>query len=119
MALLSTPPTPGVVRTVRFQTSLTSTEEATWDTFTDTESSIDSYWWSISSRSPQDKLRFTDVKLNAFAVHNGLNLTANRTYVVTVRAFNHAGLSSVASSEGLVIDISPPRAGIVFNLVYT
>ena len=110
----TTPPTPGDVRTIRFQTSLTSIE-ATWDTFTDTESSIDSYWLSISSHSPQDTLPFTNVKLNTFAVHTGLNLTANTTYVVTVRAFNRAGLSSVASSEGLVIDLSPPRAGIVFD----
>lgn len=37
-----------------------------------------------------------------------------RRYYVTVRAVNGAGLTTSAVSDGVVVDVSPPIAGVVF-----
>ena len=112
----ATPPSSGDVRTLSYQSSLTAIR-AWWDIFTDSESLISGYNWSIGSEEPtsQNVLPFTDVKLSTSAVASSLNLTAHVTYFVTVRAFNLAGLSSTKSSEGLVVDTSPPESGIVLD----
>jgi hypothetical protein len=36
-------------------------------------------------------------------------------YYVTVRAWNQAGLRTSAVSDGLLIDVTPPVPGVVFN----
>ncbi|XP_065839867.1 uncharacterized protein [Oscarella lobularis] len=116
MTIDLTPPIPGEVRTRAFQVSL-DTINVTWTSFTDNESSIEGYSWSISSGRAlqQDVLNFTDVKLNTLASAVGLTLKDKETYFVSVRAVNFAGLSSVSSSTGLLIDTSPPLAGRVYD----
>ena len=112
----TTPPDVGVVETLPYQSSL-DVVEAWWSKFSDSESPIDSYSWSIDGQSPmsQDVQPFVDVKLNEAASASNLTLKAFKIYYVTVKAFNKAGLSSVKSSTGLLIDISPPIRGYVLD----
>ncbi|XP_065840987.1 uncharacterized protein [Oscarella lobularis] len=112
----TTPPDVGIVETLPYQSSL-GVVEAWWSEFSDSESPIDSYSWSIDGQSPmsQDVQPFVDMKLNEAASASNLTLTAFKIYYVTVRAFNKAGLSSVKSSTGILIDISPPIRGYVLD----
>jgi hypothetical protein len=42
-------------------------------------------------------------------------LERDTRYYVTVRAWNQAGLRTSAVSDGLLIDVTPPVPGVVFN----
>lgn len=110
----ATEPKPGTVETGSYQFSLTELR-ARWDGFDDTDTGIESYSLSIGSRSKlsSDIQPFVDVGRRRSVTATGLSLAAYQTYYVTVRAYNKAGLYSVASSQGLMVDNSPPLAGVV------
>ena len=113
----ATPPADGTVTTPRYQYSL-EVIVARWNNFTDPESGIDSYWWSISRTAPLPKQEiqpFFDVKLDTAATAENLTLQTNGMYFVYVKAFNKAHLYSVKSSSGLMIDVSPPSGGYVLD----
>ena len=112
----TTPPIVGSVKTRPYQSSL-DVIEASWTNFSDAESHIESYWWSIDGGTPQSQSvqSFVNARLNEAVRAKNLTLRALETYYVTVRAFNKAGLYSAKSSTGLLIDVSPPRAGYVID----
>ncbi|XP_070573612.1 uncharacterized protein [Ptychodera flava] len=92
---------------------------AKWNgVFEDQESGIDHYEWCIGSRPG-----FADVfpcivtmepEIND-ANFDDLTLKQGHTYYVTVTAYNGAGLSTTASSGGVVVDSSPPEHGMVYD----
>ena len=44
-----------------------------------------------------------------------LNLFAGQHYYFTVTAYNRAGLHTVLSSDGFIVDLDGPAAGVVYN----
>ncbi|XP_033124572.1 uncharacterized protein LOC117122905, partial [Anneissia japonica] len=97
----------------------TSSVEASWDgVFIDHESGISTYEWSIGS-----KPYWADIYPNTFTSSEGaitnenypLNLQEGHHYYITVKAYNGAGLSSMACSGAIIVDTSPPSAGFVYD----
>ena len=117
MTVDTTPPSTGTVydgsdhnTDIQFSSSLTNVA-ATWRDFSDPESSIDSYRISIYRRpsgSIISKLIHTEKtnKMEYFSNHYSLS---NGDFIhIVVEAFNTAGLSTTASSNGYIIDLTPP-----------
>jgi hypothetical protein len=88
---------------------------AVWESFTDKESGVDRYEYSVALLNGPEVLGWKDVGNFTTATARGLNLTADMAYVVRVRAWNKAGLSSVASSTGVVARPSQPDIVSVTN----
>ncbi|XP_070572151.1 uncharacterized protein [Ptychodera flava] len=92
---------------------------AKWNgVFEDQESGIDHYDWCIGARPG-----FADVvpcivtmepEIND-ANLNDLTLKEGYVYYITVTAYNGAGLSTTASSWGVIVDSSPPEHGMVYD----
>ena len=45
----------------------------------------------------------------------GLNLKGNRKYYTLIRGTNSLGLSATTVSDGFLVDLTPPKVGMVFN----
>ncbi|KAK3101031.1 hypothetical protein FSP39_000383, partial [Pinctada imbricata] len=93
--------------------------EACWtNLFRDIESGIDSYEWSIGSEPGYDDIMtFTKVTDDCASnnINNPLNLQEGHAYYISVKAYNNAGLMSLATSWAYVVDTSPPIAGHVYD----
>jgi hypothetical protein len=123
----STPPRIGIGRAVldtdaSFQDDIDFTTDvshlyATWaSVFGDSESGIDHYEVSVGTTKggnevfgPQNVQQETRLSLSE------LNLTPGFRYFTTVHAYNSLGLVTSASSNGVVLDLLPPLAGVVFS----
>ena len=80
-----------------------------WKGFQDKESGISRYEICIGSISGLcDLSEFRNVGLATSTIVSNLNLTHIATYYTTVRATNGAGHTSFASSNGILIDLTPP-----------
>lgn len=90
------------------------TLHATW-TATDPESGIVKYEYCMGSAPEQfDLVDWTDVGLATSATKTGLTLIEGSRYYITVRATNNVGLvSEVSSSNGILVDSTPPPAPTV------
>lgn len=116
----TTPPVAGIVNDgipgdLAFQANAT-TISASWSGFSDPQSGIKKYEWAIGSTSGGTQLQgFTDVALATTATRSGLTLLQGKKYYVTVRATNNAGLSVLKSSNGVTVDLTPPKPGKVRN----
>ncbi|KAK3099491.1 hypothetical protein FSP39_005250, partial [Pinctada imbricata] len=93
--------------------------EACWKgIFTDIESGINYYEWSVGSQPGYDDvMTFTNVN-NECAENNKtvpLDLHEGHAYYVSVKAHNKAGLMSQATSWAYVVDTTPPVAGHVYD----
>jgi hypothetical protein len=91
-----------------------------WSGFTDPESGIVSYEWAVGSTpGGTDVLAFTDrgfgtVGARTIGSTNPFpRLVHGATYYVTARARNGAGLTVVATSDGVTIDTTLPLGGTV------
>jgi hypothetical protein len=87
-------------------TSLT----AYWIGFKDENSGIKFYEYAIgSSIGAMDVISWTNVGLDTSVTHSGLSLSEGKTYYFFVRATDQLGnVSSVATSDGIAVDVSPP-----------
>ncbi|KAK7498950.1 hypothetical protein BaRGS_00009759 [Batillaria attramentaria] len=121
----STPPIPGKVmdgakigQDVCCQND-SSTICVQWRGFEDPESHIDSFLWGVGSAPGKDDIvtfqRKSSHARNACA--SGLQLEHNATYYSTIVIFNKAlnQKSSNASSDGVLIDLTPPVPGVVVD----
>ncbi|CAC5390405.1 unnamed protein product [Mytilus coruscus] len=84
-----------------------------WYGFTDPQSSLDKLSWKAGTkRSSDDIVPLTELpitKLNPIVVANlTTDLPLGRRIFVTVRVYNKAGLFSEASSNGFIVDETPP-----------
>jgi hypothetical protein len=96
---------------IDFQAS-TSTLSANWSGFSDPESGIVGYQWAVgTSLGSQDVQSFTNVA--GTSASGAFSLLSGQPYYVTVRAINGNGLSVQVSSDGVIVDPSPPLAGAV------
>ncbi|XP_013409734.1 uncharacterized protein LOC106173226 [Lingula anatina] len=75
---------------------------------------IRSYSYAIGA-SPygQDVVRFTDVKTSTRVIVNNLSLVNGMVHYFTIKGTDFVGLSSFATSEGIMVDTTPPDCGTV------
>lgn len=98
-----------------FQSSA-SEISANWTDFVDNRSGIVGYEWAIGTTAGgSDVQGFVPVGLATSATATGLSLGQGTEYFVTVRATNGAGLTATRSSDGVVVDLTPPTAGQVHD----
>jgi spore germination protein YaaH/PKD repeat protein len=93
---------------------VTPTEiSANWTTSSDPHSGIVSYEMAVGTSSgAQNIVPFTAMGTQTFGTINGLSLTLGQTYYITVRTTNGAGLTSVSTSNGQLLQAAtvPPLA---------
>ena len=94
----------------------TTAMSAEWDGFADLESQIQYYEYGVSrNRAGTPNVHpLTTNGLNTSATAGGLSLTDDVYYFI-VCAVNNAGLRSCISSDGVLIDLTPPSHGVVHD----
>ncbi|CAH1259274.1 ADGRL2 [Branchiostoma lanceolatum] len=100
---------------VDFQTDI-ETLHTWWTGFHDPHTALAGYSWSIGTcRGCDDVMEAEDVGLIQEASVEHLGLVSGKRYYVTVLACNAADLCTSATSDGIIIDNSPPSAGTVYD----
>jgi len=100
---------------INFQSSRTQVS-GNWDGFVDAQSGIERYRWCVGTNPSEcDVVPISDVGLKTSASATGLHLYDGMVLTVTVEACNHAGLCARKTSDGFVVDGTPPIAGIVLD----
>ncbi|XP_066263995.1 uncharacterized protein [Branchiostoma lanceolatum] len=98
-----------------YQTDKT-TIRAHWGGFHDPHTDIISYKWRIGTCPLcRDVLEEVDLGIKSDMSASNLPLVSGFTYYVTVTACNAAQLCTTASSDGVLIDDTPPVAGTVYD----
>ena len=94
----------------------TTAMSAEWDGFADLESQIQYYEYGVSRNraGTPNVYPLTTNGLNTSATAGGLSLTDDVYYFI-VCAVNNAGLRSCISSDGVLIDLTPPSHGVVHD----
>ncbi|XP_078322971.1 uncharacterized protein LOC111122905 [Crassostrea virginica] len=94
--------------------------EACWkNVFHDPESEIHYYEWGIGSESGYDDImNFTRVESECGenSEFRRLDFREGHAYYISVKAYNKAGLISMATSWAYSVDFSPPLKGHVFDI---
>ncbi|XP_063415906.1 uncharacterized protein LOC134697555 [Mytilus trossulus] len=100
---------------------ITSTTEISpcWKgVFKDVQSGVDYYLWSVGSQpgytDMMTYIKTTD-ECGITDKNNPLSLLDGHSYYINVRAFNKAGLSSLATSWAFELDTTPPTPGHVYD----
>lgn len=114
------PPTAGIVydgssdRTDLELQSSTSEISANWSPFTDSNGRVTQYEMCVGTEQEKCDVRdFVSVGIALKGSIQGLSLNHTRRYFVTVRATNEAGYNTMATSNGVMVDSTPPRGGEV------
>ena len=115
-----TPPTAGTVydgssdRNDQELQSSTSEISANWSPFTDSNGRITLYEMCVGTGQEKcDVSDFVSLGITQKASIQGLSLNHTKRYFVTVRATNEAGYSTMAASNGVLVDSTPPVGGEV------
>ena len=89
---------------------------AEWDGFVDLESGIQYYGYGVGRNRASTPYVYplTTNGLKTSATAGGLSLTDDIYYFI-VCAVNNAGLRSCISSDGVLIDLTPPSHGVVHD----
>ncbi|MBC8402241.1 MAG: PQQ-binding-like beta-propeller repeat protein, partial [Candidatus Marinimicrobia bacterium] len=98
-------------------TGTTDSLTARWTGFTDALSGISSYECAIGiTAGDSDVVNWIPLGLDSSMVATDLSLTNGYRYYVSVRAIDSVGnRSGYVSSDGVIIDISPPILGLVID----
>ncbi|XP_076086914.1 uncharacterized protein LOC143057491 [Mytilus galloprovincialis] len=93
--------------------SLRSYVSATWRGFNDPQSGLDKYSFRVGTLlGGDDIISKSELPLTDIAVFSNTSITdeipTNIRIYITVRAYNKAGLNSEATSNGFLVDDSPP-----------
>ena len=90
-------------------TNNTESISARWIDFRDNESDIEHIRWCIGSRPLRDDIMGCENATNHLnRTLTGLSLQHNDSYYVTVVTCNYAGLCTARSSDGVLVDTTPP-----------
>ncbi|XP_053401094.1 uncharacterized protein LOC123523194 isoform X2 [Mercenaria mercenaria] len=117
----TTPPVISDSRITVLRRHITSTEyvDVCWTgVFSDMESGILHYSWSIGTQRGYDNIMAyidTEDECSSTPEDSPLSLTEGHAYIINVKAYNNAGQFSVASSWAFVVDSSEPEAGNVYD----
>ena len=100
---------------IDYQTN-TSAMSGEWNGFADVDSQIRYYEYGVSRNraGTPNVYPLTTNGLNTSATAGGLSLTDDIYYFI-VCAANNAGLRSCISSDGVLIDLTPPSHGVVHD----
>ena len=94
--------------------SSTSEISANWSPFTDSNGRITQYEMCVGTEQEKCDVRdFVSLGIAVKGSIQGLSLNHTRRYFVTVRATNEAGYSTTATSNGVLVDSTPPQGGEV------
>ncbi|XP_038050780.1 uncharacterized protein LOC119723938 isoform X2 [Patiria miniata] len=89
---------------------------AFWEGFHDPHSAIVGYAWRAGTCSGcSDVIPEQHVGLDIYVTAENLNLVPGLTYYVTVTACNAADLCTSVTSDGVMVDDSPPIVGHVYD----
>ena len=90
--------------------SSTSELHVRWTDGYDPESGVLEYLIAVGSGSNEDDVReFSSVGLTRETVVKNLTMTSGSTYFLTLKIVNKAGLTSRVSSDGITVDVTPPK----------
>ncbi|XP_066289761.1 uncharacterized protein [Branchiostoma lanceolatum] len=112
-----TPPVAGEVFCPQFVQDA-SELSCRWHGFYDTESSIQYYMFGVGLAEGDDSI-FNFTRVPSHQTHyspRGVTMTHEETYYVTVVGYNAVEDSQAAYSAPIMIDITPPIAGVVVEL---
>eukprot|EP00117_Sycon_ciliatum_P041745 scpid3211/ scgid30481/ len=98
-----------IISTVNLQVS--------WTGFSDPESSLARYDWTIADNTGAELFQWRTVGLRVNAFSNGLDMKLGQKYRTLVRAWNKAGLYSIVESDGFTIDYTEPVCGQIQDVV--
>ena len=109
-----TPPTSGIVHDgilepdVLYQ-STTTKLSANWERIWDLESRVERFEWGIGEEGEDLVQEFVDVGLQTHVTSKKiLHLKHGHNYTVYLRIYNRAGVLQELSSNGVIIDTTPP-----------
>ncbi|XP_052790272.1 uncharacterized protein LOC128224469 [Mya arenaria] len=84
--------------------------------FQETQGHITHYTVSLGTTiNGSDIVPYTNVQLSTQYTFDDLRLTHGTRVFITVTAYNNAGLHVTISSDGFIVDIDNPTAGVIFN----
>ncbi|XP_078378028.1 uncharacterized protein LOC144661203 isoform X1 [Oculina patagonica] len=86
---------------------------ANWKPFTDPQSRISKYTWTVQKLNKGYLFSFTSTGFNCSATARNLNLVSGEKYCAVVRGYNGAGLYTEATSDCILIDRDAPQGGTV------
>eukprot|EP00058_Branchiostoma_floridae_P007081 XP_002592569.1 hypothetical protein BRAFLDRAFT_118907 [Branchiostoma floridae] len=96
-----------------------SSVTASWEgVFYDTESGVSFFEWAVGSRAGHaDIYPFTRVEETEAETdeNSPLQLHEGHEYYVSIKAYNGAGMMTMATSWAVVVETSPPEAGNVYD----
>lgn len=88
--------------------SLTELSASWW--ITDEQSGVEEYMWALGMVPGGEQLkRYSATGGNGWAYSDPLSYVHNSSVYLSVMASNNAGLSTVAYSEPIVVDLTPPE----------
>jgi len=91
-----------------------NTLSANWTASSDANSGISKYWYAIGTTSgATDIVNWTDNNLSTSVNHSGLSLIQGQHYYFSIKALDGAGLNSICSSDGVIVDAT--TTGIIEN----
>ena len=109
-----TPPTSGIVHDgilepdIRYQAA-THKMSANWERIWDLESRIEKFEWAIGEIGEDLVQRFVDAGLQTHVTSKkALDLKHGHNYTIFLRVHNRAGVITELSSNGVIIDTTPP-----------
>jgi len=92
-------------------TTSATTLSANWAASSDPNSGIAKYWYAIgTSPGAADVVGWTDNALNTTVTNSALSLTNGQTYYFSVKTDNGAGLTSICSSNGVMVSVTTDMA---------
>ena len=108
------------------ETSSSSGGDADYQNFTDSllvswlgsdeASGIASYEYALGSQSINDVVDWTDAGLETSKTLGSLSMSEGTQYTLSARATDVAGnLSQVVTGDGILIDLTPPYTGVVYD----
>ena len=94
---------------IRHQSSTTKIS-ANWERIWDLESRVERFEWAIGENFPGSVLNFVDVGQQTHVTTDKvLALRYGRNYTVFLSVYNRAGGVQELSSNGVIIDTTPPK----------
>ena len=89
---------------------------ASWGQMEDNQTGIVRYEWAVGTEVGGEQIQpFESIGLKTEGNCSACLLSSGATYYITVMAVNGAGLRTIISSNGILVDSTPPTRGVVFD----
>ncbi|XP_068693727.1 uncharacterized protein [Montipora foliosa] len=113
----------GVEHDIDFTDSMDSLE-ISWKGFKDEESGISRCWWSLIEQTASDNssafgngtvVLTQSVGISGNLSRQNLSLVPGAKYISKITCTNGDGFSSTSSSDGIIVDVTPPSPGLIHD----